>query len=103
MNLRELPNISAQTILGCILLVGLARPALALQLDEIDRNVATTYFGYNNGERAQGISLMANGDILIAGETNSQFPTTGQSPFALAPGIYRTLLGGPTDGYVAIL
>jgi hypothetical protein len=111
MNVFNFQLVSARGLVAlCSVLSCAATAAHARQDEDINRNIATTYFGHAQSERVQGIARMSNGDILIAGETNSDFPVSGSSPFANATGRYHVALtpgcsggGCDLDGYVAIL
>lgn len=71
-------------------------------------NVAATYFGAFEHDRVQGVSLMPDGRVLIAGETHSRFDLAG-APFSDVPAsahhVWANGAAGSSgsDGFVAIL
>lgn len=72
------------------------------------RNVACTYFNWTDHDRVQGVSLMPDGRILVAGETRSRFDQSTDPAFSGVPTTSYHVWSngassGQTDGFVAIL
>src|SRR5262245_7938792 len=63
-----------------------------------------TLFGGLDRERVQGVSVLSNGNIVVAGETTSDFAILPQFDQTLAPPFDASLDPNPeSDGYVAVL
>ncbi len=93
-----------------VLIALLALPALPQGGPHIPqpppRILVSTLFGGPMSERAQGVSVMQNGDILIAGETSSDFDAMAEfpnPPLGTNPDHTLNTVGNNHDAYVAIL